>query len=229
MRALPAIGATLVGVLILAIGVVLGMVWESNRTTTSATPSAVDVGFAQDMSEHHDQAILMARTLSADVAPDIRGLADRIVAAQSAESATMRGWLTWFGQPQSAEQPMVWMSHGAGPEQDGPEQDGSGHDHGASPHSSTAAVGRPAMSGMASVQDIQRLAGARGVEAEVLFLQLMLRHHEGGVEMASSAHQDPRAHSATKQLALSMIGEQGEEIGLMRLLLLARGAEPLAE
>lgn len=46
--------------------------------------------------------------------------------------------------------------------------------------------------------------------------------------MATAAHNDPRTHAATRQLALSMIGEQGDEIGLMRMLLLARGAEPLA-
>lgn len=215
MRVLQAIGAALVGVMILAIGYVLGIAREAGRAADIPVPSAVDVGFAQDMSEHHDQAILMARTLAADVAPEVRGLADRIVAAQTAESATMRGWLTWFGEPATAAEPMAWMAHDAD----------AGHE---GHTSSTSDVDEHApMPGMATADEIRRLAAARGVEAEVIFLQLMIRHHEGGIRMATAAHNDPRASAAVKDLALSMIGEQGDEIGLMRVQLLARGAQPL--
>ena len=55
MRALPAIGALLVGVMVLAIGYVLGMARESGRAADVPVPSVVDIGFAQDMSEHHDR------------------------------------------------------------------------------------------------------------------------------------------------------------------------------
>lgn len=225
MRGLQAIGATLVGVMILAIGAVLGMAHESRRAADIPVPSVADIGFAQDMSEHHDQAILMARTMSADVAPDVRGLADRIVTAQTAETATMRGWLTWFGAPATAAEPMSWMvGHGT----DGHDGHASGDPASDAPASGDPASGGHPMPGMADTQQLRRLAELRGVEAEILFLQLMIRHHEGGVQMATAAHNDPRTHAATRQLALSMIGEQGDEIGLMRMLLLARGAEPLA-
>lgn len=213
MRALPAIGALLVGVMVLAIGYVLGMARESGRAADVPVPSVVDIGFAQDMSEHHDQAILMSRTLAPDVAPEVRGLADRIVIAQTAETATMRGWLTWFGEPAGAAEPMAWMHV----------DDGSGaHDHTAA---ADADGEHPPMPGTATTEEIQRLAAARGVEAEVLFLQLMIRHHRGGIEMATAARDDPRAGEATRRLAESMIVEQNSEIGLMRTLLLARGAE----
>lgn len=222
MRVLQAIGAALVGVMILAIGYVLGTARESDRSVDIPTPSTVDIGFAQDMSEHHDQAILMSRTLAPDVAEDVRGLADRIVATQTVESATMRGWLTWFGEPPTAAEPMAWMAS------DG--DSGRGGDHHEPEDGATMpahADDGPPMPGMASAEDLRRLSELRGVEAEVLFLQLMIRHHDGGVVMSTAAHNDPRAHSATSQLALSMLGEQGEEIGLMRLMLLDRGAQPL--
>ena len=40
------------------------------------------------------------------------------------------------------------------------------------------------MHGMATDEEMRRLRDVRGAEAEVLFLQLMIRHHEGGVVMA---------------------------------------------
>ncbi|WP_419219968.1 DUF305 domain-containing protein [Gordonia sp. CPCC 206044] len=198
-----------VAILLVAIGVVVGMAWQSTRSAPDATPtpSVVDVGFAQDMSTHHDQAILMARSLSPDVAPEIRGLADRIVAAQTAETATMRGRLSWFGAAPTSDHPMSWMSV-------------SQHHHSPPP-------GGPPMPGMASVDELTRLAALRGRAAEILFLQLMIRHHRGGLTMSQAAHNDPRASAPTKRLALTLMGEQGDEIGQMTLLLRARDAQPL--
>lgn len=215
---LRSLGILAVGLLVLAIGAVAGMAYQDRHAPESSTPSAVDIGFAQDMSEHHDQAILMAGMLPDDVAPEIRGLADSMVAAQTAESATMRGWLTWFGLPQVADTPMAWMAAGDGDHADGhagamPSGDGSG----------------PPMPGMASTEELQRLGSLWGVEAEVFFLQLMIRHHQGGLEMATATHNDARASGPTKDLALQMIDEQGSEIGRMSMLLLDRGAEPLTE
>lgn len=81
------VGVVGVAVLLMAIGVVVGMVWQSGHDEPR-TPSTVDIGFAQDMSTHHDQAILMAQTILTrpDISPQIRGLADKIVVAQTAET-----------------------------------------------------------------------------------------------------------------------------------------------
>lgn len=200
-----------VAVLIISIGVVAGVAWQSTRdgNDTSHRPSVTDIGFAQDMSTHHDQAILMAQSLSADTAPEIRGLADRIVVAQTAETSTMRGWLTWFGLPVTSDHPMSWMDHPRSHHHDAPSGDG------------------PPMPGMASIDEITRLSAAHGRAAEILFLQLMIRHHRGGIDMAAAAHNDARASSVTKQLALTMISDEGDEIGQMTLLLRARDALPL--
>ncbi len=84
----------------------------------------------------------------------------------------------------------------------------------------------PLMPGMASTDELGLLATLRGDEAEKLFLQLMIRHHRGGLEMAQAAYNDDRSGSVTKQLALNMLGDQGNEIGQMSMLLKERGAEP---
>ncbi|WP_433191741.1 DUF305 domain-containing protein [Nocardia sp. CA-107356] len=163
--------------------------------------STVDIGFAQDMSVHHEQAVLLARTLPADAGPLIRGVAERIVLAQTAEIAQLRGWLQLFDLPLSTDQPMHRMGH-----------EHTGH-------------GAP-MPGSASTSEITRLAGMHGTEAEVLFLQLMIRHHRGGVEMAQTAFNTGSAPAVTRT-ALEMVNEQGNEIGQMTALLTARQGQPL--
>ncbi|GAA3718388.1 DUF305 domain-containing protein [Gordonia hankookensis] len=209
--AIRAVATAAVAVLLISIGVVAGVAWQSTHdgTDTSYRPSVIDIGFAQDMSAHHDQAILMAQSLSPDAALEIRGLANRIVVSQTAETSTMRGWLTWFGIPVTSDHPMSWMDH--------PQS----HHHGVPPGDG------PPMPGMASVDELTRLSVAHGRGAEILFLQLMIRHHRGGIDMAVAAHNDARASSVTKQLALTMISDEGDEIGQMTLLLRAREALPL--
>lgn len=213
-------GLVAVAVLNLAIGAVAGVAWQSSRHADDHAPSAVDIGFAQDMSTHHDQAILMARTVSGlpGVSGEIRVFADRLILSQSTETATMRGWLQWFGEPLSIDRPMSWMDHGAA------------HHHGGVPAASADAADasdQPPMPGMASIDELGRLSTLTGGAAEIYFLQLMIRHHHGGLEMAQAAYNDERASAPTKQWALTMIGDQGDEIGQMTLMLKARNADPL--
>ncbi|MFC3243518.1 DUF305 domain-containing protein [Gordonia humi] len=120
----------------------------------------------------------------------------------------MRGWLDWFGLPLTSDHPMAWMHPG-------------GHDHEAPPNDD-----EPPMPGLASTDELARLDDARGTAAEILFLQLMIRHHRGGIEMATAAQNADTASPATKRLALAMITEQGDEIGQMTLLLRVRDATP---
>ncbi|MGO3326740.1 DUF305 domain-containing protein [Gordonia sp. (in: high G+C Gram-positive bacteria)] len=210
-RATTAVCAVLLALLLAVAGFFGGVAWENHRAEQrSHEPTPADIGFAQDMSVHHDQAILIANTLTTEVAPEIRGLADRIAATQAAEAATMRGWLDWFALPLTSDHPMEWMHPGE-------------HEHG--PSEPTDAD-EPPMPGLASSDEIARLSDARGAAAEIEFLQLMIRHHRGGVEMATAAQNSDTASAATRRLALSMITEQGDEIGQMTLLLRARGVAP---
>ena len=205
------LGSTCVAALLLAVGVAIGIGVEHRRSSTPpiTAPSATDIGFAQDMSAHHDQAILMSRSLPASADAETRNLAALIIDQQLSEVSTLRGWLTWFGEPLTSEHPMSWMAT-------------SGH-----PHTTAKSAGdQPPMPGMASVAELTELAGLSGQTASIFFLQLMIRHHRGGLTMAQAAFNAPDAASATKQLALSMIGDQGNEMAQMSLMLKARGGQP---
>ena len=69
-------------------------------------------------------------------------------------------------------------------------------------------------------------AGGPGVEAEVLFLELMIEHHRGGVDMAEAAVRFATDEKVIS-LAQGMIDAQESEIDLMNEMLVERGAEPV--
>lgn len=211
------IGAAVLAVLLL--GAVIGMFLTQRALDSSgpATPQAgsVEVGFAQDMSVHHLQAVTMAswvRDHTTD--PEVRQLAFDIESSQQEQVGRMKGWLMLWGQP---EQPpgayMTWMTQPGG-------MPGM-----AMPPSSAAAAGAP-MPGMATEAELAKLRSLSGKDLDVYFLQLMLRHHEGGIPMAQYAH-DHTSVDAVKTLTQSIIQAQGAEIVQMRQMLAARGAQPL--
>ena len=78
------------------------------------TGRTADVMFSQEMIPHHQQAVEMA-DLALDPArgarPEVRDLARRIKAAQTAEIASMRSWLQGWGAPEEADQ-SGGMDHG---------------------------------------------------------------------------------------------------------------------
>jgi uncharacterized protein (DUF305 family) len=81
------------------------------------------------------------------------------------------------------------------------------------------------MHGMASDSELRRLHESRGRDAEVLFLQLMIRHHEGGVIMARAVEALSRR---TDVLGMAKSIDEGQrvEIAAMTEMLTARGARP---
>ncbi|MGW0022959.1 DUF305 domain-containing protein [Rhodococcus sp. NPDC003383] len=89
----------------------------------------------------------------------------------------------------------------------------TGHDH----------VGMP---GVATNVELTRLHDATGPKREILFLQLMIRHHQGGIDMAADvAH--TTAVPAVRTRATALVDEQHQEISLMAVALDARGATVL--
>ena len=78
------------------------------------------------------------------------------------------------------------------------------------------------MPGMATTADLARLADADGVAAEKLFLELMIAHHNGGVEMAKAVLERTQ-RSEVRNLAQSMVNAQSAEIQTMTQMLAARG------
>jgi uncharacterized protein (DUF305 family) len=185
------------------------------RSSAPEVPGAdsVDVGFLQDMSVHHQQAVEMAsweRDHTAD--PELRQLAFDIEGTQTGQIGRMQGWLElWGASAQPVGRPyMTWMA---------------GAPTGAHDHSVTAS-GVATMPGMASPDELKRLRTSTGKGLDVLFLQLMLRHHEGGAPMLSYAAQNA-SQEPVRNLAGQMLSAQTAEADYITQLLSARGGAPL--
>jgi len=176
----------------------------SNPSNTSA-----EAGFSRDMQVHHNQAVEMAMLVrDATDDPDVRLLAYDIATSQSNQSGQMLAWLNTWGLPQLASEPsMTWMSR--------PTIDGSEDSHG---HTGEVPGTMP---GLATSAQMDELAAASGTEAEVLFLQLMIAHHKGGVEMAEAVLARSNNKVVT-DLAASIVKAQVSEIKLMESLLASR-------
>jgi uncharacterized protein (DUF305 family) len=80
--------------------------------------------------------------------------------------------------------------------------------------------------GMAPQESVNALTTLPTNEAEISFLQLMIRHHEGGVMMAQDILKTT-TQPIVKRLAESIITGQTGEINYMEELLAKRGAERL--
>ena len=82
-------------------------------------------------------------------------------------------------------------------------------------------AGHGGLDGMLSEEELQRLADAEGEEATRLFLEGMIEHHEGAIDMAEDVIDDGE-NAAVRELADTIIVTQQAEIDLMRDLLAAR-------
>jgi uncharacterized protein (DUF305 family) len=87
--------------------------------------------------------------------------------------------------------------------------------------------GKMEQMGMTSRAEVSSLSIIAVPEAEIKFLQLMIRHHQGGVMMAQNVlTQNPR--ELVKTLANGIVRGQKIEIDAMTDYLARRGAQPLA-
>ncbi|MGW6692424.1 DUF305 domain-containing protein [Rhodococcus sp. NPDC054953] len=208
-----------------AIAVGFGLGFFANQFLHDDRPAdpvagSVDVGFAQDMMVHHNQAVEMSAIAIANATdPMVRDLAYDILTTQQNQIGQMTGWLSLWDQPLlSTDDYMTWMGDG----HDGMAHDGTAHGGAAT----TAPAGGTQMPGMATSEDMAALRQARGPEADVLFLQLMLRHHQGGLPMMEYGAQ--RAEVPTvRGLAQTMVDTQQSESDRMTQLLAEKGAAPL--
>ncbi|MDZ4308664.1 DUF305 domain-containing protein [Allopontixanthobacter sp.] len=129
---------------------------------TSYSPA--DVSFMQNMIAHHRQAVEMAALVKDRTnREEIVAVSGRIDASQADEMKFMTTWLGERSQPAST--PAI--------------------DHASMGH------GNHGMSGMASSEDMARLAAASGGDFDRLFLELMIRHHEGALEMVRDLLKQP--------------------------------------
>jgi uncharacterized protein (DUF305 family) len=165
--------------------------------------SSVDAGFARDMATHHIQAVTMAgyeRDNTTD--PALKNLAFDIETSQNFQVGQMQGWLDSWGLSRNSPHPMAWMGH-------------------------ADAVHNGLMPGMATQAQITRLESLHGKALDIFFLQLMIRHHQGGIPMAAYAAQHA-TEPYVRTLASSIVSAQSSELITMEHMLRQLGGQLLA-
>ncbi|WP_062985803.1 DUF305 domain-containing protein [Nocardia anaemiae] len=187
----------------MALGAALRPLVLPEGHTAAPVLSAVEIGFAQDMTAHHQQALIMVQRLDRGVDPTVLRLAQQLSDAQRIEIGTMLGWLRLADASPLSSHPMAWMHADSAASQHHPSANPSDGD---------------AMPGMATTVELDALAAARGRDAEILFLQMMLRHHQGGLVMARAAD-ELLPSGAVKETARSMFQSQSQEAGVISVLL----------
>ena len=130
----------------------------------------------------------------ADLAPDrarsaeVKKLAAEIEKAQAPEIEKLSGWLTSWGETVPAEGAMEHSMHGGG------------------------------MEGLMSAEEMTALENASGEAFDTSFMEMMIKHHEGAVEMAKTEQSDG-AHAPARKMAADIIASQSAEIEQMKKLL----------
>lgn len=200
--------AALIGVVVIAScggddtnGTDMGSMGDSNASTSSGDEGMsrehndADVTFAAGMIPHHGQAIEMAEMAASQASdPRVQQLASQIEAAQNPEIELMSAWLSAWGE----DVPDPSMG------------DMPGMDAGDMP-------------GMMSSREMDELSAARGSDLDRMFLQMMIQHHEGAIDMARD-ELDQGQNSNAQQLAQAVIDGQSAEIETMRQLMKTLGS-----
>jgi uncharacterized protein (DUF305 family) len=159
----PALLVAISAVLMLIAGIGVG--WVAG--TAAPGNDSVEAGFARDMQTHHQQAVEMAMYEWKNGSdPAMTAVAYDIATSQSAEIGMYRSWLRDWGVQLSTGEPMAW----------------AGEEHA---HDSEEAGGL--MPGMATDEEMDEFKSLTGAEADVMFANLMIDHHIGGVDMAKAA------------------------------------------
>lgn len=158
-------------------------------TSMPMTAGSIDQQFIDMMVPHHQMAVMMAQMAQMHaVHPEIKQLANNIIASQSAEIAQMKQWRkAWFGSDVTPTMAMMPMLAGM------PESD------------------MMAMSHM--MADMQQMQTA--MPFDKVFMQMMIPHHQSAIDAAKIELQQGQ-HPELKNLASAIISAQQKEIDQMQ-------------
>lgn len=161
----------------------------SGASAASAEFNDADVTFAQGMIPHHEQAIEMA-----DIAldPTVGSSAEVQELAEAIQAA----------QDPEIELMTGWLTAWGQPVQ---MDTGGGHD-------------MSSMEGVMSADEMDALGTATGTEFDSMWLEMMIRHHEGAISMANAVKANGLSADAVT-LADAIITAQQAEITTMQGLL----------
>jgi len=213
----------LVMVLLTMAGVGMGLAPDASSTASGqaaqeAPPSGatqagpVDIGFAQDMSLHHEQALAMARLALTNGTPAVHALAHGIVNQQLKEIGYMQGWLLLWDAPGASDtDDMRWMRDAY--------VKTKRHDPVYEQFIESCMAGE-GMPGMAKASEMEHLATLRQAAFDRTFLSMMIRHHQGAMVMARFVSEHAETE-AVKGFARTIAAEQRREMAQMMSMLKA--------
>jgi uncharacterized protein (DUF305 family) len=186
------------GVLALAIALLCGALgWLVGNNRAIPDPNATDIGFLQDMRTHHEQAVNLSFYYLElpGTNPNIRDIAREIIFDQGIDIGRMIQLLRQFGATETNESDtaMTWMNQ-------------------------PTPIDR--MPGLATDSDIDKLLASKGADADKLFAQLMIAHHQGGIHMAQYAV-DHANVIEVRRFAYAMVTGQTGEISELQALIAA--------
>jgi len=171
---------------------------SSSQSSPAAQPAGFneqDVDFATNMIPHHQQAIEMAAMVpDRSTDPAVLKLASDISAAQGPEIETLKVFLVQWRQGADTPAPSE------------------------SPDPHQAMDPSMDMQGMVDAAAIANLASLKGPEFDKLWMQSMISHHEGAIEMAN-AEIAGGANVDAKTLAQQIVTAQQGEITQMKQML----------
>ena len=193
---------------------------ESSRVLTAgdvadlAHPkhTEADVFFMQGMLVHHAQALVMTDMVAQRTSSqNIRLLAHRIELSQGDEMRLMERWLTERGATVPATGAAMdhsAMGHGAP----------AGHDahggHAGMAHDQSAAA---PMHGMLSEEQLAALRGATGTAFDRLFLQGMIQHHVGAIDMVQELFASPGSGQEEEIFTFASHVEADQNVEIRRM------------
>ena len=173
------------------------------QSTEFSIFSQQDLMFARMMIPHHEQALemsVLALAISTD--SDVRDLAQRIYDGQGPEIKLMRSWL---GGTAGAEGMGHEMPDGTMMDNDTMGENMMDSDE---------------MAGMASEENLAELASLTSPEFDALFLQLMIAHHEGALEMVEMIEDSANAEALAlaEEISIAQRAEIQEMTALLEIL-----------
>jgi uncharacterized protein (DUF305 family) len=164
---------------------------------TPDSPSAPDVAFMSGMIGHHGQAVLMAGWAeSHGASPTLQTYCRKVVVSQRDEINLMKRWLEDHHEPL----PDSTLMYGR----------------------ARAGMGPMLMPGMLVAAELSHLDSARGPDWDRLFLEDMIRHHQGAIAMVRQLFNTPGGGKGLVfQFATDVSADQTAEITRMRQMLLS--------
>jgi uncharacterized protein (DUF305 family) len=158
---------------------------------TEPSVNQADVEFMQGMIGHHTQAVRMVALLKTRTArDDMKLLGQRIEVSQTDEIRMMCNWLRDRHEdvPDDSDYRMMM------------------------------AMPDMAMPGMLTQAEMDRLAAARGTDFDRLFLEFMIKHHQGALTMVKTLMASPGAGQDASVFAFAsdIQADQSAEINRMR-------------